>query len=239
MAVLPEIVRNLDGILIRSTNPKGDVTTRMLLTSLVLRYSSSDVLRCLIDEVCSDDVLMLKCAKLSERHPLGFDKLVVFSSSYYDIRIHVWWPDEPRQREDIHNHRFSFASAVITGTIEVSSYQLRGGGVAMTRLKEGRTDQNVYQYKVLGDASVWNMSALMLAKGSSYYMDGTVLHRVDVMSNSLVATLFIRGPQERDITTILTERTSYGSPKAGRRESYKPEEARRRLQALAEFIKED
>jgi hypothetical protein len=230
--VLPEIVQKLSTDLERifSTQSRSDRQTA--LTSVALHYTKSDMMYGVVEAVCADDDLMNACAQSSESHPLGFDKFVLFASPLYEVRIHIWWPDAAKGRGDIHNHRFSFASAVIAGAIQVSSYRAGRPGVAMTRLAESRVESNVYEYNPVGSVEVKRITTLALSRGSAYYMDSSELHRVEVMGKGMTATLFISSGDERKNTTVITERDARKAL-AAKRDRLTIDEAKRRLLTFA------
>ncbi|WP_433269263.1 hypothetical protein ACQPZF_06460 [Actinosynnema sp. CS-041913] len=51
------------------------------------------------------------------RHPNGFLKIVLIAEVEFQLRLHVWRPepDSPVATENVHNHRWDFASAVLVG----------------------------------------------------------------------------------------------------------------------------
>jgi hypothetical protein len=98
-----------------------------LLASLGTR---EDFIR-LIRAIINDPHWLHLIAENSYRHALGFDKLIVAPLlPTGQLRLHVWWPGDPRTREHIHNHRFAFSSIVVSG-------RLRNHVFETTRIPEG------------------------------------------------------------------------------------------------------
>jgi hypothetical protein len=233
--ILPEKVQKLNTDLERIFSTQSRSDRQAELTTIVLNYTENNKIHGIIQAVCADDNLMNACAQSSESHPLGFDKFVLVASPLYEVRIHIWWPDAAQGRGDIHNHRFSFASAVIVGAIQVSSYRTGRSGVTMTRLAESRVESNVYEYNPVGSVHVERATTLALSGGSSYYMDSSELHRVKIVGSGITATLFIRSRDERENTIVITETDIRKAPMA-KRDRLTVDEARRRLLTFSNDI---
>ena len=234
--ILPEIVQRIDTDLSRIFVRKNRSDRQTALTAAALDYTGHDVIREVIQAVCGDEQLIESCAQNSESHPLGFDKFVLLTSPIYALRLHIWWPRATQGGGgDIHNHRFSFASAVIAGRIEVSSYRLGTPGRKMTQIVEGRAKNSIYKYSELGDVRVKRIATLAVGRGSAYYMDSTELHRVQMLDEDMSATLFIRSRDERSSTTLMTEGLRERAF-ATKREKLKVVEARSKLQAFVSAI---
>jgi hypothetical protein len=214
---------------------RGSWDRQDALVSLAIRYSAHDAVRAMVNEVCTREPLMDACVRGSEIHPLGFDKFLLWSSSSYHVRLHIWWKDHGQRREDIHNHRFSFSSAVVIGSIRVYSYRLGRGGVIMTRRAEHKDENGIYEYTMMGSVGVHQISTLALTQGNSYYMDASQLHRVEVPDNNAAATLFITARNERRDTTVVSI-GSAKTPRVGTRNRLTKKEIRDRLKLFLDLI---
>jgi hypothetical protein len=167
-------------------------------------------------------------------HPLGFDKFTLLTSPLYEVRLHIWWPDTRRGREDIHNHRFSFISAVILGQVDVSLYEIASPGTTMLQFREHRQTGG-YRYVELANVAVQQSGASSFSVGSAYYLRSSVLHRVDVSHGRMAATLFVRIRQQTRSTTVLVER-GRGAPKSGLRQTFEVPDVQRRLDAFLQIL---
>ena len=123
-STLADLVRDLDAAL-EESYARGYWPRQQNLTSIIRRYSGRDSMLSIVTSISRDEYLMDSCVKRSQIHPLGFDKIVLLAAPNYQVHLHVWW-NHASTREDIHNHRFSFASGVVTGAIRMSSYRLGG-----------------------------------------------------------------------------------------------------------------
>jgi hypothetical protein len=235
--VLPEQMLALDAYLV-ATLDKQALVDVAALSSFIVEQSGPESVGRIIDAVCSDDVLAERCFRASESHPLGFDKYLLFSSDRYDLRLHIWWPESPRGREDIHNHRFSLVSGMIVGKMRVSTYEISEdeAGPTMQIFEEVRNPvSDEYRYEKGSRVSVRQANMFALEDTGGYYLHSTVLHRVDVQENKLAATLFLRIGDERKSTSVVVDASSPG-PVSGVRGPLDAEETRKRLQSFRERI---
>jgi hypothetical protein len=228
--ILPKPIQLLDAELSRLLQQSARNRTR--LVSLALAYGGHEQIRAILRAVCESEQLLVSCASRSLAHPLGFDKFALLSSEYYQVRLHIWWPEGIRGREDIHNHRFSFISAVIVGQVNVGVYEIARPGTAMMRFREHRElGGSSYRYVQLDNVQVQQSGSSSFAAGSAYYLRSSTLHRVDVASGTLAATLFVRIPRLARPTTVLVHRGG-NAPAAGARSAFSPAETRERLLAF-------
>lgn len=128
-------------------------------------------------------------------HPSGFDKLVLLSGETFKLRLHNFHPsDVQRPSENIHTHRWEFASAILDGYIVADFYELD---------ENGEEERLHYQYhsetgmERKGTKSLAKYETRIHSKGSSYFLPCDLMHSiVDVAPTgavSLIATGFANG----------------------------------------------
>lgn len=178
------------------------------------------------------------CSRTSVRHPLGFDKFVLGAFRNYDLRLHVWWPKSGPPLEDIHDHRFDFASTVLVGELHLYSYQTGSrDGEALARYSEERSrDGKRYVFRRRGQTRVDLQSTSVLSPGSCYYMRAETLHRVACTTHNVVATLFIKCKPRRTRTTVLVDLRDKRKPLQLLRESLTPSDIRSAFLHVAETL---
>lgn len=206
------------------------------IASFARRYSERAPVAGMIGSVCASNNLLIACAGLSVRHPLGFDKFVLYSTDLYQLRLHIWWPGEAHGTEHIHNHRFSFVSGIIAGRIIVASYRPERDGVPHRGFRETKDPvAGGYSYRPSGPVQVNLASLQTLCAGCAYYLDSGELHRVQAAGGGLAATLFIRFPRNRENTDVLVASDGV-LPATGQREIMGIDETRRRLGSFASLM---
>lgn len=79
-----------------------------------------------LEQVRADDASMHRLAPMLGTHPLGFSKIVMWTSPQGTrARLHVWPPRE-WPVEQVHNHRFNFASVILAGSYVHERYDVSG-----------------------------------------------------------------------------------------------------------------
>jgi len=193
-------------------------------------------LRDLIGSVLASDGLTETLAHRSYPHPLGFDKIILLSEQPLgQLRLHVWWPETARRREHVHDHRFSFASFVVTGEVRMRVYRPSDDGEALVHFRETSVAaEGVWDFQRLGDESLRMCIKADLGAGSTYAMPADALHRIDA-SPQLTATLFLETRAVRGHSSIYVDRE--GLPRPARRRSFSAGELRDRLSRLHEHLR--
>lgn len=182
------------------------------------------------------------CARLSYRHVLGFDKLLLVSvGTRHMLRAHVWHPGARRAgREDIHNHRSALASFVVRGTLGMELYETAGDGpLAAARYRESLSAEvSDWLLEPAGRARLRLTQTAEYAAGSGYALPSHALHRAWCASPGAAVTLFLEtGADRRRYTDVFTG----GGGRDERAQAYAKEplavtEYLAELRALAELI---
>lgn len=174
------------------------------LTERCARWAMPERLREVIDSVRQDTRILRECSGESRRHPLGFDKFVLLANRHYELRLHVWNAGSVARVEHIHNHRFSFSSAAVTGCVRVSTYAVTSSGVPMVRYRERWIDeQKAYVFDVPELVRVCERESWSLAAGGGYFLSADTLHRVSSSGPEPAATLVVKIPTTRAHSTVL------------------------------------
>lgn len=161
----------------------------------------------MIESVCASDESLARCARGSVAHPLGFDKFTLLSTPSYQLKLHVWWPDaSSRPVEDIHNHRFDFASAVVVGFLQSEVFRMAPTGAPVVRYSETNdVDQGRYGFVEDGFAHIGLSQRHSIGPRSVYFTTADVLHRVFTPARDVTATLFLKLSPVRCETTVLVD----------------------------------
>lgn len=194
-------------------------------------------LRGLIESVLASDHLADALARRSFPHPLGFDKIILRSEEPLGrLRLHIWWRETARRREHVHNHRFWFASFVVTGEVRMRVYRPSDDGEALTHFRETSVAaEGVWDFQRLGDERLRLCIKADLGAGSTYAMPADALHRIDA-SPLLTATLFLETEAIRRHSSIYVDRA--GLPQATRRDTFSAGDLRDRLSRLHEHLRQ-
>jgi hypothetical protein len=158
----------------------------------------------LLYSITSDRTLAAEVSRRSYSHSNGFAKLVVQinDESGFRLRLHVW-PADDRHRsgyEDIHTHRWPFASIVLGGAITVEQFREvddfdQPDTVVCNRLvyEAAAAPARVRTLRTEGKQALRIVGAPLYPAGTVYFCDTQMLHRVARASSGTAATLMVAG----------------------------------------------
>ncbi|MDA0633315.1 hypothetical protein OUY22_07770 [Nonomuraea sp. MCN248] len=172
--------------------PNAGIQARQLLRDII----SSGELPALLQSALRDEAYLARVAADSYRHNNGFDKIVLVAGpdNRYKLRLHIWWPNRDRHSEHIHNHRWTFASVILAGELEMEFFALTPGGRPMQRYRYSHPPGGTHFVRDWQDSvEVQTVFAETVGPGSSYWLGETMLHRILVHGRSLTATLILQG----------------------------------------------
>ncbi|MFR0356325.1 hypothetical protein [Streptomyces sediminimaris] len=152
------------------------------------------------------------CARLSYRHVLGFDKLLLIDGGpRHMLRAHLWHHGSGAiGEEDVHNHRSALASYVVRGRLSMELYEAAGdaagGGVPATRYEESLSGGTAdWLLSPAGPARLRLTQVGQYAAGSAYALPAHTLHRAWCDADVPTVTLFLEtGPRRRPRTDVFT-----------------------------------
>ncbi|MGP4008353.1 hypothetical protein [Streptomyces sp. 4N124] len=190
----------------------GELSEREFATaarSVVAELGSSERLLELIAELASGEGDPEGCARLSYRHVLGFDKLLLIDGGpRHMLRAHLWHPGTGGiGKEDIHNHRSPLASYIVRGRLAMELYEVRGdGGIAADRYEESLAESSAdWRLAPAGPARLRLTHVGQYAAGSSYALPPHTLHRAWCDTDRPTVTLFLEtGSERRRSTDVFT-----------------------------------
>ncbi|WP_405625276.1 hypothetical protein [Streptomyces sp. NBC_01396] len=199
----------------------GDLPEHELVAAarfVVAELGTPERLLELISELASGEGDPEGCARLSYRHVLGFDKLLLIDGGpRHMLRAHLWHPGAGAVgKEDIHNHRSPLASYVVRGRLAMELYDVDcggddgheeiGGGISAARyeesLREGSAD---WLLEPTGPARLRLTHVGQYAAGSAYALPAHTLHRAWCDTDVPAVTLFLEtGSGRRAHTDVFT-----------------------------------
>ncbi len=199
------------------------------LASILDQYCQLPNITLLLSSILQAPELLASIAARSYWHGNGFLKIVLLDKGY-KLRLHIWFAGTPCE-ENIHSHRWGFASHVLTGTLKselwadaandgvqsdmyaLSSSATTERGIQST---EPRLQTKEYLYtakhqygqntvaarkQFIGSACLQKLQNIAQIAGASYVMTPHQLHRINHPGKELVATIICTAP-----TQILTNR---------------------------------
>jgi hypothetical protein len=214
---LPRLLGDLPRELTESTSEAN-----LRLISVLARPES---LLSIIDDALGVPETLGRIAAGSYRHVNHFDKIVLVDSdkeSDYRLTLHMWKPPYTEAEvtdELIHDHRFNFWSAVLTGTLRSETFRKSDTGPRYRQYQyvpERQTKTNFYEY--VGEASLESNGLAAKPAGRAYHLFHETIHRVQLPLIEMTCTLVLRGPRQRHHSNIFN--TTY--PKSATRLANRP-----------------
>lgn len=207
------------------------------LTALTRELAPSALLRA----IAGEPAWLAQVAANSHRHDNGFDKIVLSTPAGDGAKLvlHVWDSPGRENTDNIHNHRWDFASVVLCGQVRTELYDDDPDGVIYPMLRYASPGAGAsYTATAAGERRVGVRATLSLSAGSDYVWHKDVLHRAYGTGAPLTATLIVQGRPERQHTTVLVRSaTSADEPESRPLHRLGPDDVARALVAVAESMR--
>ncbi len=147
------------------------------------------------------------CADNSYLHVNGFDKLVIaVLPNHAKLRVHLWAKDFGFSAEDIHNHRWNFASLLIKGQLAFRFYEETPSGKTYFAYHYGWDALGrTYSLVPAGSATLQPYFNCVIGQRSAYFIDHAVLHRVAPQGHDTILTLIAQTPPLKESTRVFSK----------------------------------
>lgn len=203
-----KVHRDLTGLIasLGSTRVSGDIDRNM---RLMRELSAPMYVASLLAEIMSSTKLLREIAARSYRHVNHFDKLVLVESQMdngYRLTLHLWSPpytDAELQDELIHDHRFSFWSAILVGRLRTEEFRAGLDGVKFNNYRYSPDQNSEYNnYMFQGPVCLERSENVFDKSSEVYYLAYDTTHRVLIPSDSMTCTMVLRSPRARTYSNV-------------------------------------
>ncbi|MBL0231016.1 MAG: hypothetical protein IPP76_09535 [Moraxellaceae bacterium] len=153
----------------------------------------------IINQVLSNPELLAQIAARSYHHGNGFLKVVLAAQDGWKLRLHVWFDNTPCE-ENIHDHRWGFASTVLCGQLLSETFvdDIDGDITGTEYLYHARQNQDESQKHIQGRFCLRSLGQQCRGVGESYFLPTSVLHRIcDYANKNMVATMMCSAPTQQ------------------------------------------
>ncbi|WP_239647347.1 hypothetical protein [Nocardiopsis baichengensis] len=201
-----------------------------------------NVLR-LLREVQDSPPLLARIAGRSYHHTNHFDKIVLADTGdrrSYRLTLHLWRPPYSTTEaldEQIHDHRFSFWSSVLTGRLVSQNFVRDASGTEYGEyqyIPEKRGDTTVGNfYRALGRTPLRETEPSEEEAGGAYRLSYHRIHRVVLPREAMTCTLVLRGPRQKNFASVFSNTATY-DPTGNA--MFAPQVLDEKLEALCEAI---
>jgi hypothetical protein len=188
--------------------PQGKAVVEANL-DLIRRLGEPTQILAVLERILTDPFAISQNASRSYHHVNHFDKIVLIDSERsfdYRLTIHLWLPpysEKQLNEELIHDHRFSFWSNILAGSLISENYLLSEHGNAYQQYRyipEERDALNFYQF--MGEARLAASGIVKRNRGAAYFLSHERIHRVRLPREDMVCTLVLRGPRACNYSNV-------------------------------------
>lgn len=167
-------------------------------------FAQNDLHEALL-ELLQDECALAKVAGRSYLHGNGFYKLVLAERDNFKLRLHLWMPGIDAE-ENIHDHRWHLASAIVTGTLKSEAWGEAVAAQART-FKEyrytSRQGSLPAQIEDMGGTRLQCKHKSERIAGEYYTMAPGTLHRIVNSGDTLTSTLMCQSAPARKWNRLL------------------------------------
>jgi hypothetical protein len=168
------------------------------------QLAGADAVAELVSTVLSDETRLQAVASNSYRHTNGFLKIVLLASAEFKLRLHLWMRsarDSRDRPEDIHNHRWDFATHILAGSYRYQQFEPDADGPSYYGyVYEPVSDSGSFSLRQRGAERLSCRLDATMSTGSTYLLRAEALHRVIGTSSLPTATLVLQSRAKRATT---------------------------------------
>lgn len=131
--------------------------------------------------------------KFGYQHANGFQKVTLFKNSACCLRAHIWG-DGISKAENIHTHRWGFASRVLLGSVSESRFELLKTGDPMDEfgyVRDPSAAQGTLGY--LRSVELAHTEEVIHEESTIYSMSTQQIHRINDKHGGRLVTLVLTG----------------------------------------------
>ena len=219
-----------------------DVITKNCDEKMLLQVnrilSKPQNLKLIISKIVNTKKAFEKVLKNSYPHKNGFHKIVLLSGKFFKLRLHHFKSMTDAPMENIHDHRWIFASSILYGELEMEIYEVNNETNEGEELLHYKYNSNkstgAYTTNLIGKTFLRPTQRVKLNAGKSYCMLPQYLHRILNKENAETITLILTGKPTSYECNLFAKREINEEEKNIL--SYSTEELSNHLQVLAEQL---
>jgi hypothetical protein len=173
-------------------------------------FSEPPILNFLIQLLRSNPYFFEKVKKESYYHENGFHKIVLLSGSYFKLRLHQFGACEKVPMENIHDHRWPFASSILTGRLEMDLFQTGKSAAESEKLfhfiYNSDKQTGSYSTTLQGQINMAKKETRCYEQGDTYLMLPHELHRIKNKPGEESITLILTGKPQSKLCNLYAKR---------------------------------
>ncbi len=186
---LGELATMLDDII--------DLSSGEILTSINKMLAIPANLSMLTRTILNNPAILNKVVEESYYHENGFHKIVLLSGRNFKLRLHHFGVAAKIPMENIHDHRWPFASTILSGELKMDIFRVseqRKNTEALYHFIYGSDKSNgSYTTDLVGKVYLEKAETRIYKPGESYLMLPDELHRIKNSEGQESVTLILTG----------------------------------------------
>jgi hypothetical protein len=143
-------------------------------------------------------------------HENGFHKIVLLSGKNFKLRLHHFGVSSKIPMENIHDHRWAFASTILSGTLEMDMFKLsqivRDENKLIHYVYNSDKSTGSYSTDKIGMVSLNKIESRFYEAGETYLMLPQELHRIKNQEGQESLTLILTGKPENNTCNLFALR---------------------------------
>ena len=156
----------------------------------------------LLTAILADQATLQAVSARSYQHGNGFLKVVLLDRGY-KLRLHIWFAGQACE-ENIHDHRWSFSSLVLTGALTSEVWKDHANGQPFQEYEYHAANQTRAPFKKDVGIQTLQLDHMQVnTAGESYVMPKGKLHRIINPGHQVVATMMCSAPTEQGTTRLI------------------------------------
>jgi hypothetical protein len=177
-----------------------------ILTLINQSLSEPDTLSLLIKRIIDSPLMFAKTLDQSYYHENGFHKIVLLSGKQFKLRLHHFGVSSKIPMENIHDHRWAFASTILSGTLEMDMFEQSQYVIDENKLIHYvyNSDKSTGSYSTdkIGMVSLNKIETRFYEVGETYLMLPDELHRIKNQEGQESLTLILTGKPENNTCNL-------------------------------------
>lgn len=186
-------IEELERTVSRLLAQDGRTGSSISLVSIIEALSQPQTLCALLEQLLLNEKALEEVQRNSYYHKNGFRKLVLLKNADFKLRLHLWEANNEKPQENIHDHRWNFASRLLAGSFQTTIWEEDAAGPETRRNCRYTPAQEANTYGVSEDGQVKlrRKATLTLRAGDLYYMPASTLHQVTDPGKGETVTLML------------------------------------------------
>lgn len=156
----------------------------------------------LLQSILADQESLEQISARSYQHGNGFLKVVLLDRGY-KLRLHIWFAGQGCE-ENIHDHRWSFSSLILAGTLKSEIWKDDQAGQLLQEYEYHAATAQHAPCKIGIGLQRMSLDHIQVnTTGDHYVMPKGKLHRIMNPGHQLVATMMCSAPTEQGTTRLI------------------------------------